>query len=65
MPIPNKATVIVHWPGQDTAACDVHAQKLAGLASVMGFNLTSTAIIDLSGDGPQCTNCVNEEKKAS
>lgn len=53
------ATQIVHWPGKDTAACDKHAARLRGLASMMGFPVSST--IALSEDIP-CANCSNEEK---
>lgn len=54
------ATQIVHWPGKDTAACDRHAAQLRGLASMMGFPVSST--IALSEDIP-CANCANEAKK--
>lgn len=54
------ATQIVHWPGKDTAACDKHAAQLRGLASMMGFPVSST--IALSEDIP-CANCANEPKK--
>lgn len=54
------ATQIVHWPGKDTAACDKHATQLRGLASMMGFPISSTIV--LSEDIP-CANCENEAKK--
>lgn len=54
------ATQIVHWLGKDNPACDEHAAKLRGLASLMGFPVSST--IAISEDIP-CENCVNEESK--
>ena len=56
----SKATEIVHWPGQDTPACDEHYEKLKALARVMGFPLSATPAI---ADEP-CANCENEAKKA-
>jgi hypothetical protein len=53
------ATQIVHWPGQDTPACDTHASQLRGVASAMGFPVSST--IALSKDIP-CANCENEHE---
>jgi len=59
MPIAN-ATVIVHWPGKDTAACDDHARRLQNLALHIGLpNLSSTPATEVV----QCQNCVNEEAK--
>lgn len=55
------ATVMVHWPGQTTAACENHARKLEGLAGFLGFPLTSTP----APDGTPCANCENEAKKVS
>lgn len=52
------ATQIVHWPGQDTPACDKHAKQLRGLGQVMGCAVSSTPCIGLV-----CTNCVNERLK--
>ena len=57
----SEATVIVHWPGKDTPACDQHAKKLAGLARFMGFPVSETAI----EPGLMCANCANEAQKAS
>lgn len=55
-----KATVIVHWPGKDTPACDAHADKLRSLANSMGFVVSETpCLIEI-----ECTNCENEEKNA-
>ena len=54
------ATQIVHWPGKDTFACDKHAVQLRGLASAMGFSVSST--INLEYKIP-CDNCKNEEVK--
>jgi|HubBroStandDraft_2_1064218.scaffolds.fasta_scaffold343286_1 hypothetical protein len=53
------AIVIVHWPGQDTPACAIHAEKLVNLGRVMGFNVSSTVLLTEQ----ECTNCVNEAKK--
>ena len=54
------ATQIVHWPGQDTAACDKHAAQLKGLGSAMGFAVSSTSSLDYK---IPCANCEKEEKK--
>lgn len=54
-----KASVIVHWPGKDTAARVDHAVKLASLASAMGFALSSTPC----SEEVECANCENEAKK--
>jgi hypothetical protein len=60
----SKATVIVHWPGKDTAACEIHLLKLENVARAMGFTVTSTPIVSTPIVVEQeCTNCVNEEKK--
>jgi hypothetical protein len=55
----SKATVIVHWPGKDTAACEIHLLKLENVARAMGFTVSSTPVVVEQ----ECTNCVNEEKK--
>lgn len=52
------ATVIVHWPGKDVAACPEHSAKLQRLASVMGFPLTATPCLPTL-----CRNCINERVK--
>jgi hypothetical protein len=52
-----EATQKVHWPGQDTAACDEHAEKLIALGRWMGFEVTSTPIAYTP-----CINCENEAK---
>jgi hypothetical protein len=54
------ATQIIHWPGQDAAACDVHAAQLKRLGAAMGFAVSSTTAIDYE---IPCANCANEEKK--
>lgn len=54
-----KATVIVHWPGRDTAACDLHARRLRAVALILSFELSVTpcdAVVE-------CTNCANEKAK--
>ena len=50
------ATVIVHWPGKDTAACALHAEQLDKLALHMGFALS---ISPVEGE-VECANCLNE-----
>ena len=55
-----QATQIVHWPGKDTFACDKHATQIRGMANVMGFNVSSTIMLDYN---VECDNCRNEEKK--
>ena len=54
-----RATEIVHWPGQDTPACEKHAAKLKHLGEVLGCPVSSTPTLE---DLP-CKNCENEEKK--
>jgi hypothetical protein len=52
------ATVIVHWPGKDGAACDACAAKLRTLAGILGFSVSSTpCVVPLA-----CQSCENEEK---
>lgn len=53
-----KATQIVHWPGKDTAACDVHANQLKALANMLIGFLSVTPC----GDGIECDNCKNEDE---
>jgi hypothetical protein len=53
------ATMIAHWPGQDTPACDDHAKKIAAVAIAMGFQLSLTP----STVDELCANCVNEARK--
>lgn len=53
------ATVIVHWPGKDVPACEMHRTQLANLAHHMGFPLSYTDC-----EPTICTNCENEAKKA-
>ena len=55
------ATVMVHWPGKDTPACDEHAAKLKALGSMLVGFVSSTPVTE----GIVCTNCENEDKKAS
>jgi hypothetical protein len=50
---------IVHWPGQDVAACDYHCNKLVGLGKVLGIKVSWTRC----PEGTICTNCENETKK--
>jgi hypothetical protein len=54
------AKQIVHWPGQDTAACEDHLQKLVGLAAVLGFQLSWTPCEEMV-----CANCANEASKSA
>lgn len=50
------ATQIVHWPGNSVPACELHAEKLKGLASFMGFSVSITP----AAEGAECINCANE-----
>ena len=52
------ATRIVHWPGQDTAACEDHLRQLVGLAAVLGFRLSWD-----SCEETVCANCESEAKR--
>lgn len=52
------ATHIAHWPGNDTAVCDEHLGKLASLASILGFQLSSTPC-----EERVCMNCENERRE--
>lgn len=48
-----EATVIVHWPGKDTPACDFHAAQLVEVGARMGFRVSTTPCV-----WPQyCANC--------
>jgi hypothetical protein len=55
-----KAVYLVHWPGKATPACDAHLEKLFGLATVLGFQLTWTPLVEEM----ECANCASEAKKA-
>lgn len=55
------ATQIVHWPGEDTAACDDHTEKLKRVGNAMGFGVSSTPVTE----GIVCANCENEDKKGN
>lgn len=55
-----KATYIVHWPGQDTLACDEHTVKLRSLGSFMGISVASTPVTDAD---LECANCQNEAQR--
>jgi hypothetical protein len=58
-----RALVMVHWPGQDTPACDEHAGQLATVAEAMGFALSATPISpDLV---LECENCRRKREKAA
>ncbi len=53
------AKYLVHWPGQDTAACDEHLRKLIGLGAVLGMQVAYTML----NDGvTECANCQSEHK---
>lgn len=54
-----EATEIVHWPGQDTPACDEHARKLKAVGAAMGFPVSSTPW----PAGGICKNCESEAAK--
>ena len=51
------ATVIVHWPGQSTPACEEHAAQLNGLAEAMGFTLAATPVVE----PVECENCAKHQ----
>lgn len=53
------ATVIVHWPGKDVAACHFHAMKLMDIARTIDCDVSVTPIIS-SEPEVQCKNCENE-----
>ncbi len=48
------AMQIVHWPGQDIAACEDHLRKLVGLGAVLGIMITWTPCPETI-----CPNCVS------
>lgn len=51
----NPATQIVHWPGNDVAACDDHLKKLVGLGAILGIQISWTPC-----DETVCSNCYSE-----
>jgi hypothetical protein len=56
------AKQIVHWPGQDTPACDEHLNKLVGLGAVLGIQIAWTPCAE-----QPCANCetiANKERRA-
>ena len=53
------ATQMVHWPGQETPACDEHTKKLLALAGHMGFSVSTTPIVWIV----ECKNCENEKNR--
>lgn len=55
----NEATEIVHWPGQDTPACYVHAERLKALGRALGIEVSLTPW----PCGGICKNCENEAKR--
>jgi hypothetical protein len=53
-----------HWPSKAVDVCKWHAEQLAGLASVMGFKLPISLLIETpTGNDMFCINCVNEVKR--
>ena len=50
------ATCMVHWPTGPVPCCHKHANGLLALAGMLGSHVVSTVI----EDGPECTNCLNE-----
>jgi hypothetical protein len=52
---------IVHWPGKDVPACDVHQFKLLSLGAFMGFPVSSSPLDSCLS--VVCQNCINEEAK--
>lgn len=57
-----QATVIVHWPGKDTAACPGHALKLRSLGMFMAGMVPLESPCE---DDRECDNCRNEKAKES
>jgi hypothetical protein len=57
----HKAICIAYWPGKDVPICATHLVKLQGLASVMGFPLRTSSLLE-PGHDVFCTNCENEQK---
>lgn len=51
------ATVIVHWPGKDTPACDDHMRQLIGLGYTLGIQVSCTPC-----EETVCQNCANAAK---
>lgn len=56
------ATQIVHWPGQDSAMCDKHAEQAKRIGAAMGI-VISCSVILASPEPLMCKNCENEAKK--
>lgn len=54
------ATRIVHWPTGPVPCCARHAAGLLKLGAFLGGHIVSTALTEPA----ECTNCVNEAKKA-
>ena len=57
------ATNVVHWPGRDTLACDLHTRRLMWVARALCFQLSVTPChpdLDLE---VECGNCANEHAK--
>lgn len=52
------AIQIVHWPGQDTPACEDHLRKLVGLGAALGIQVRWTPC-----EETVCPNCESEQKK--
>lgn len=50
VPCPEAATVTVFWPGQTTVSCDRHHQGQQKIASVMGFTLDSSPLVEEAAD---------------
>jgi hypothetical protein len=57
------ATRIVHWPGKDALACELHYHRLVGAAAAMGFNLSATNLDPDRDPEIECANCANEKAK--
>ncbi len=54
------AMAVVHWPSGPVNACSRHAGELMALGRFMGTHIAVTK----ADDGAQCSNCINENKKA-
>lgn len=57
-----KAINIVHWPGQDTLACEMHTRQLRNLDNIIG--LANLSVTPLPEDSEvECENCKNASKR--
>lgn len=50
-----------HWSSGPVPCCQDHAEKLVKLGDFMGIHVPLTKLPE--GVEPECTNCINENKK--